>query len=243
MILIIESVSWKKILRSISSLPIVHKTLIEKESKRETGGREYFTYSSIVLSGLRNANGQKEKRSLRTYASCVHCAFALLDARCRIHVWASNKKQRSVPVLFEGGGTCQRCVYARSMGHSRKERKWVLWYRWAKVGTGCWQNCEAEQQPHSIRCESRACGNKQFVTSRGSKSTCNGIRSRAFSRCFSPTVFVSCFLFPSLSLFLLTRSSTIRFLPFSLFGHPLGASLVHARPYSAAVAAERRNNQ
>jgi len=73
-------------------------------------------------------------------------------------------------------------------------------------------------QPHSARCESRACGNKQFVTSRGSKPA----TAYALSRILSP--------FLSLRLRLLFSrdpASLARLPPFSL---SISLSLSLGRP-------------
>lgn len=113
------------------------------------------------------------------------------------------------------------CTVHAAWDTIRWEGKWTSRYQWAKVGIGCRQDRQhrgAEQQPHSVRCESRACGNKQFVTSRGSKP------ATAYARAHSLAVFVSCSLFLLAPFSLLTRSSTIRFLPFSPYSGRLARS-------------------
>lgn len=91
-------------------------------------------------------------------------------------------------------------------------------------------------KPHSVRCESRACGNKQFVTSRGAKLVQRSLAhslSLFVSRYVSPIVFVS----RSLRLFSLSLAPSISFLSHPL---PLGTPARSRTRYFAVVAAERR---
>lgn len=75
-------------------------------------------------------------------------------------------------------------------------------------------------QPHSARCESRACGNKQFVTSRGSKPA----TAYALSRILPPFLSLRLRLLFSCDSTSLTRlprlPRSVRFLPFSSFDRP-----------------------
>lgn len=105
MILIMESVSRKKTLHSISSLSSVHKAQIEKER------RIFHVFSGRSI--LRNAGQKADKRRkgapVLTHHACIvrpHYWIRGAESTCDP---AGNKKQRSVLALLESGrGFVQR---------------------------------------------------------------------------------------------------------------------------------------
>lgn len=93
----------------------------ERKKKREREREENI--SRILRSFFRNAyvmpmDKRRKKASVLTHRACIVRPHYWM---CRIHVWAGNKKQRSVPALFEGGGTCQWCVYVCTRHGTRSE--------------------------------------------------------------------------------------------------------------------------